>query len=152
MTNDYQKHYDMDTKEKTNITVEVTVNATVQKVWEAWTAPEHITQWCAASNDWHAPHAENDVRVNGKFKTVMAARDGSVSFDFEGVYSKVEPQKIIAYRIVDGRNVEVHFTPDGNATRVVETFEAEDTNSLEMQRGGWQAILDSFKKYVETKA
>lgn len=139
----------MDTKEKMNITVETIVNAPVEKVWEAWTAPEHITQWCAASDDWHAPFAENDVRVNGKFKTVMAARDGSVSFDFEGVYSRVEPQKVIAYSIVDGRKVEIHFTPLGNATSVVETFEAEQTNSLEMQRGGWQAILDSFKAHVE---
>lgn len=139
----------METKERTRITVEAIVNAPVQKVWEAWTAPEHITQWCAASDDWHAPHAENDVRVNGKFKTVMAAKDGSVSFDFEGTYSKVEPQKIIAYRIVDGRQVEVHFTRQGDATRVVETFEAEDINPIDVQRGGWQAILDSFKAHVE---
>ncbi len=139
----------METKERTRITVEAIVNAPVQKVWEAWTAPEHITQWCAASDDWHAPHAENDVRVNGKFRTVMAAKDGSVSFDFEGTYSKVEPQKIIAYRIVDGRQVEVHFTRQGDATRVVETFEAEDINPIDVQRGGWQAILDSFKAHVE---
>ena len=134
---------------KTQITVENTVKAPVSKVWEFWNAPEHITQWCQASSDWHAPYAENDLHIGGKLKTTMAARDGSMSFDFEGVYTNIEDQKLIEYTIADGRNVKVLFSDNGRETKIVETFEAEDTNPEEMQRSGWQAILDSFKKYVE---
>ena len=139
----------METDEKTSITVEATVRAPVDKVWKAWSEPNDITQWCAASDDWHAPYAENDLRVDGKFKTTMAARDGSVSFDFEGVYTNVVPEKTIAYEMSDGRKVEIHFSKQGNDTKVVETFEAEKTNPIELQRGGWQAILDRFKAHVE---
>lgn len=139
----------METTEKTTVTVEATVNAPVEKVWEAWTSPKHITGWCSASDDWHAPYAENDVRKDGKFKTTMAAKDGSVSFDFEGRYTNVQPHKLIEYAIVDGRKVRIAFTQQGNATKVTETFETEKENPVEMQRGGWQAILDNFKRYVE---
>jgi uncharacterized protein YndB with AHSA1/START domain len=139
----------METAEKTTITIETVVNADVKKVWSCWTEPEHITKWCQASDDWHAPHAENDLRVNGNFKTTMAAKDGSMSFDFGGVYTKVETNQAIDYTIGDGRKVDVTFTPLGNQTRVVERFEAESSNPVEMQRGGWQAILDNFKKYTE---
>lgn len=139
----------MNTAEKTAITVEATVNAPVEKVWTYWNEPTHITQWCAASDDWHAPHAENDLRKDGKFKTTMAAKDGSFSFDFGGVYTKVEPNRSIQYTMDDGRKVSVAFTAQGNATKVTETFEAEDTNPVEMQRGGWQAILNNFKSYTE---
>jgi uncharacterized protein YndB with AHSA1/START domain len=139
----------METMEKTKVTVETTVNAPVEKVWDAWTNPRHITQWCSASDDWHAPHAENDIRKGGKFKTTMAAKDGSVSFDFEGVYNTVEPNKRIEYSIADGRKVSVDFVKQGNATKITETFETETENPVEMQRGGWQAILDNFRKYVE---
>ncbi len=135
--------------EKTKVTVETTVNAPIEKVWDAWTNPRHITQWCSASDDWHAPYAENDVRKGGKFKTTMAAKDGSVSFDFEGVYNTVESNKRIAYSIADGRKVSVDFAKQGNATKITETFETETENPVEMQRGGWQAILDNFRKYVE---
>jgi uncharacterized protein YndB with AHSA1/START domain len=139
----------METVNKTSITVENTINAPVEKVWEYWTEPKHITAWYNASDDWHAPYADNDLRTNGKFKTTMAAKDGSFSFDFEGVYTSIEENKIIEYTIVDGRKVTINFTPQGNATKVVETFEAEDLHSHEMQRGGWQSILDNFKKYTE---
>jgi uncharacterized protein YndB with AHSA1/START domain len=139
----------METKEKTAITVKTTVNAPVEKVWECWSAPEHITKWCQASNDWHAPNAENDLQTGGKFKTTMAAKDGSMSFDFEGVYSDVQPHKLIAYSMSDGRKVSITFDADGDKTHVTETFDPEDTNPIEMQRGGWQAILDNFKKYTE---
>ena len=139
----------MDTIEKTRITVETTVNAPVEKVWKSWNEPRHITKWCAAAEDWHAPYAENDLRKDGKFKTTMAAKDGSFSFDFEGVYTKVEPNKTIEYTMSDGRTVQVYFCSNGNSTKIKETFEAETENPVEMQRQGWQAILDNFRNYTE---
>jgi uncharacterized protein YndB with AHSA1/START domain len=141
----------METTEKTAITVESVVNAPIEKVWRSWTEPESIMQWCQASDDWHAPYAENDLRKDGKFKTTMAARDGSVSFDFEGVYTNVVHHQLIEYAMSDGRKVSIRFSPEGNTTRVVETFDAESTNSLELQKQGWQSILDNFKKYTESK-
>jgi uncharacterized protein YndB with AHSA1/START domain len=135
---------------KTVITVEASVNAPVEKVWKCWTAPEHIMKWNNASDDWHCPAAENDLKINGKFSYTMAAKDGSFSFDFGGVYTEVKEHKIIKYTIADGRTVEVIFAGRGNKTEVKESFEAENTNSLEIQRGGWQAILDNFKKYTES--
>jgi uncharacterized protein YndB with AHSA1/START domain len=139
----------METTTKNFITVQATIKAPIDKVWKFWTDPKHITQWCNASDDWHAPFAENDLRVGGKFKTTMAAKDGSVSFDFPGVYTQVELNKSIAYTIEDGRTVQITFSSEGNDTKVVESFEAESVNPLEMQKGGWQAILDNFKKYTE---
>src|SRR5688572_30055023 len=135
--------------EKTSITVQTTVEAPVEKVWNSWTKPEHITQWNNASDDWHTPKASNDLRVGGKFSATMAARDGSASFDFEGVYSNVKNNQLIEYAMSDGRTVKVVFEGTGSKTRVTETFDAENENPIEMQRGGWQAILDNFKKYTE---
>ena len=132
------------------ITVEAVVKAPVEKVWKTWSEPQHITKWCAASDDWHAPYAENDLRTDGKFKTTMAAKDGSFSFDFEGVYSNVQSNKLIEYAMSDGRKVQIRFTANGNETKVTETFDPENENPIEMQRGGWQAILDNFKKYTES--
>ena len=139
----------MSTTTVSTITIENTVNATVEKVWKYWTSPEHITKWNSASDDWHTPFAENDLRVGGKFLSRMEAKDGSFGFDFGGVYDEVETNKLIAYTIGDGRKVSVHFTDNGKETKVVSTFEPEGINPIEMQRGGWQAILDNFKKYVE---
>ncbi|WP_276374190.1 SRPBCC family protein [Chryseolinea sp. H1M3-3] len=139
----------METIEKTAITVEAVVKAPVEKVWAYWSAPEHITRWAFPSDDWHAPHAENDLRKDGKFKTTMAAKDGSFSFDFGGVYTNVVPNKVIEYVIDDGRTVKIVFSGNGNQTTVTETFDPENINPIEMQRGGWQAILDNFKKYTE---
>lgn len=139
----------METTEKTSITVKATIKAPVEKVWKFWNEPEHITQWCAASDDWHAPKAESNLRTGGKFSTTMAAKDGSMSFDFAGVYDQVQEHKLIAYTMSDGRKVSVAFAANGNETNVTETFEAESINPIEMQRGGWQAILDNFKKYTE---
>ncbi|MFN0034396.1 MAG: SRPBCC family protein [Saprospiraceae bacterium] len=139
----------MASTDKTIITVEATVNASVEKVWACWTAPEHIMQWNNASDDWHTPKAENDLRAGGNFVFTMAAKDGSFSFDFGGVYDEVERHQKIAYTISDGRQVTITFSANGNETKVAETFEAETENPLEMQRGGWQAILDNFKKHVE---
>ena len=139
----------METTSATKITVETIVNAPVEKVWKYWSLPEHITKWCAASDDWHAPKAENDLTVGGKFTTRMEAKDGSFGFEFGGVYDVVKTNELIEYTLGDGRKVEIHFTANGNQTKVVETFDAESTNSVEMQQGGWQAILDNFKKYTE---
>ena len=134
---------------KTAITVESTIQAPVEKVWELWTSPQHITKWNNASDDWHTPRAENDLRVGGSFSARMEARDGSVGFDFGGVYDEVEPAQRIAYTLGDGRRVQVSFADTGNGTHLVETFEAEEQNPVEMQKGGWQAILDNFRKYAE---
>lgn len=139
----------METKQKTVITIEATVNAPVEKVWKYWGEPKHITRWAFASEDWHAPSSENDLRTGGKFSTTMAAKDGSFSFEFGGVYDKVEQHKTINYTIGDGRKVQNSFSGTGNETKIVQSFEAEEQNSIDMQRGGWQAILNNFKKYVE---
>ena len=140
----------MGTTTNQKITIETTVNALVEKVWQYWSAPEHITQWNAASNDWHTTKAENDLRTGGKFTSRMEAKDGSVGFDFEGIYDEVLPNERIAYTMPDGRKVAVTFSNTGAGTKVTETFDAENTHETEMQRAGWQAILDNFKKYVET--
>ena len=140
----------METKDQTSIKVETSVKAPVEKVWNHFTDPKHITGWCQASSDWHAPIAENDLRVNGKFKTRMAAKDGSMGFDFEGVYTNIQDNKLIEYTMGDGRKVKVTFSGQGGETKVTEEFEPENTNPKEMQKGGWQAILDNFKKYTES--
>lgn len=134
-----------------NITVAVVVNAPVEKVWQCWTRPEHITQWCFASDDWCAPAATNDVRVGGVFTTRMEAKDGSTGFDFGGTYTTVVPEKILEYTMNgdDARKVSIQFSQEGENCKVTETFEAESENPLEMQRSGWQSILDNFKKYTE---
>jgi uncharacterized protein YndB with AHSA1/START domain len=131
------------------ITIETIVNAPIEKVWNCWTAPGHIVKWNFASDDWHCPAAENDLRVNGEFKSTMAAKDGSFSFNFEGVYTDVQIHKLIAYTIVDGRKVKISFAEKDSQTKVIETFEPENENPEEMQKDGWQAILNNFKKLVE---
>jgi len=138
-------------KVTTNPTIKVITNvhAPVQKVWESWTTPEHITQWNAATREWHTPKAENDLRVGGALKYRMESKDGSMGFDFEGVYTSVEPYSYMAYTIADGRKVQVHFKETGNVTAIEEIFEAESTHSLDMQQMGWQAILNNFKDYTE---
>jgi uncharacterized protein YndB with AHSA1/START domain len=133
----------------TTITVETTVNAPVEKVWKYWSDPQHITQWANASDDWHTTRAENDLKVGGKFLSRMEAKDGSFGFDFGGEYTNVQEHKTIEYTLGDGRKVKIDFTSQGNTTKLVETFDAEATHSIEMQRSGWQAILDNFKKYTE---
>lgn len=131
------------------ITITTTVNAPVEKVWQYWSEPKHIMAWNNASEDWHTPHAENDLRAGGSFTSRMAAKDGSFSFDFGGVYNEVENHKTIAYTLGDGRKVRVGFESEGSKTTVTETFDPESQNPVDMQRGGWQAILDNFKKYTE---
>ena len=134
---------------KSNITVEAVINAPVEVVWHYWTEPEHITQWNYASDEWHSPKAENDLTVGGKFVYRMEAKDQSFGFDFSGCYDAVEPNKQINYTMDDGRKAEISFINQDDATKMIETFEAETENPIELQKGGWQAILDNFKKYVE---
>lgn len=131
------------------LTVEAIVHAPVEKVWEFWTVPDHITKWSTPSDDWHTTYAENDLRVGGKFVSRMEAKDGSYGFDFGGVYDEVRAHDFISYTLGDGRKVEITFIPQENATRVVEVFEPETANPIEMQQEGWQAILNNFKKHAE---
>jgi uncharacterized protein YndB with AHSA1/START domain len=133
------------------ITVETVVDADVEKVWELFTNPKHITNWYFASDDWEAPYAENDLRVGGTFKTTMAAKDGSMGFDFGGTYSLVKPLETIAYTLGDGRKVTTTFTRHAAGTKLVQTFEAEQVNPPDVQKNGWQAILHNFKKYSLSK-
>jgi uncharacterized protein YndB with AHSA1/START domain len=139
----------MATQDKQVLTVENTINAPVEKVWEYWTKPEHIIRWSTPSDDWHTPRAENDLKAGGNFLSRMEAKDGSVGFDFGGVYDAVTKNEYIEYTIGDGRKVKIIFKSDGNKTKITESFEAENIHSIEMQQGGWQAILDNFKKYAE---
>lgn len=133
-----------------SITVEMKVNAPLEKVWDYWTNPQHIVNWNYASEDWHAPHATNDLRVGGKFNSRMEAKDGSMGFDFEGEYTKVEQHIEIEYVLADARKVNIRFDSDGKETTVTETFDPENENTLELQRAGWQAIVDNFKRYTES--
>lgn len=139
----------MEAPEKTIITIGAAINAPVEKVWDLWTNPNHIIQWNNASDDWHTPKAENDLKTGGRFLSRMEARDGSSGFDFAGVYRIVDPYNRIEYTIDDGRNVQISFVSRGNTTVVTEAFEAEQTYPVDMQRAGWQSILDNFKKYTE---
>lgn len=132
------------------ITVATSINASIDSVWAHWNTPDHITKWYNASDDWHTPRATNDLKVGGKFLFRMEAKDGSFGFDFIGVYTSVIENKSIEYTIADGRKVSIHFSENSGITTVTEIFEPENENSLELQQAGWQAILDNFKKYVET--
>ena len=132
------------------ITVQVAVNAPIEKVWDKLNNPKDIEQWNQASPDWHCVNASNSLEVGGKLKSTMAAKDGSFSFDFEGIYDEVILQKFIKYHMEDGRTVEISFEEKDNQVLVTETFDAENQNPEEMQKEGWQAILNSFKSHVET--
>lgn len=132
------------------ITITALINAPVEKVWNYWTAPEHIINWNFASDDWCAPSAENDLRIGGKFKSRMEAKDGSFGFDFEGVYTEVKQHERIEYVLGDNRKVKIEFVKKDIQVEVIETFDPETINPIEMQRDGWQAILNNFKKYVES--
>ncbi|MDP3681036.1 MAG: SRPBCC family protein [Flavobacterium sp.] len=131
------------------ITVQSTINASIETIWELWTAPKHVMKWNNASEDWHTPFAENDLKVGGKFKYTMASTDGTMRFDFEGIYTNVVNPSLIEYEIADGRKVKIVFEKDAEGIKVIESFDPETVNPEEMQKNGWQAILDNFKKYVE---
>lgn len=135
---------------KVTIIVKAEINAPVNKAWEYWTTPQQIMQWNQASDDWHCPRASNDLRPGGSFSYTMAAKDGSFSFDFGGSIDDIRKNEYIHATLGDGRLWKTYFRSEGNTTTVTEQFEAENMHSLEMQRAGWQAILDNFKKYTET--
>lgn len=131
------------------ITIETTVNSDIDTVWKTWSEPKHIKKWNNASPDWHTPKSENDLREGGKFSSRMEAKDGSMCFDFGGTYDEVITNKRIAFTIDDGRKVEIDFKETDKGIKITETFEPESQNPKDMQQQGWQAILDSFKNYVE---
>lgn len=133
----------------TKISVQTVVASNPQKAWDYYTQPEHITKWNFASDDWHCPSASNDLRVGGKYNARMEAKDGSWGFDFEAIYSNIDNGKRFTYVMGDGRAADVAFEGQGNNTAVTVTFDAEDQNPAEMQKAGWQAILDNYKKYTE---
>jgi uncharacterized protein YndB with AHSA1/START domain len=135
----------------TKITVAATINAPVEKVWEAWSNPKVIVKWNSADPSWHCPSSENDLTESGRFKHRMEARDGSFGFDFEGTYNKVDLHKEITYTMDDGRIATTLFSEKDGKTSVETTFDAETQNPLEMQKGGWKAILNNFVNYVETQ-
>ena len=139
----------METNEKTLISVKTTIDAPIDLVWKCWTNPEDIVNWNNASNDWHTPRAKNDLRVGGNFSYRMEAIDGSMGFDFWGIYNVIKENKLIGFTLGDGRKVEIAFNISKNKTEVTEIFEAENTHPLENQRNGWQSILDNFKRYTE---
>ncbi len=131
------------------ITVETIVPKDIETVWELWTGPEHIQAWNHATEDWECPKAENDLRVGGHFSAIMAAKDGSTSFDFNGTYTAVDRPTLLEYVIADGRQVSVRFESVDDGTKITELFEPETLNSRELQRSGWQSILDTFKHYAK---
>lgn len=132
------------------ITIRIKAAASIEKVWQYWTDPNDITKWNNASSDWHCPKAENDLKIGGKFSYTMASKDGMMSFDFEGIYTNVIEYSVIEYKISDGRKVKVTFVATKNAVEITESFEPENQNPIEMQRQGWQNILDNFKEYTES--
>ena len=139
----------MDTTGRTLITIETNVNAPLAKVWDYWTTPDHITKWNSAADDWHTPWAKNDLEIGGKLEARMEAKDGSMGFEFWGTYVDIIPESYLSIVLGDGRIWKVFFQEKDGVTNVTESFEAEDENTAEMQKQGWQAILDNFKKYTE---
>jgi uncharacterized protein YndB with AHSA1/START domain len=135
---------------KTNITIECFIKAPANKVWDFYTNPTHIVKWNNASDDWHTTRAENDLRKGGKFLSRMEAKDGSFGFDFWGIYDEVRTYQLITYAMGDGRKAKIDFVKQGNDCSMIIVFEAENENPVEMQKQGWQAILNNFKKYTES--
>lgn len=131
------------------ITIETVVHAPLNRVWDAWNNPHDIKQWNAAQDDWHTTRSSVDLRVGGKFLSRMEAKDGSEGFDFEGTYTRIEAHKLIEYRMSDGREVTVEFEERPTGVLVKSAFDAERENPPEIQRAGWQAILDNFRRYIE---
>ena len=135
--------------EATKITIHVTISAGIQKVWNYYTQPEHITKWNFASPDWHCPSASNDMRIGGKYTARMEAKDGSFGFEFEATYSEITENQKFVYIMPDGREVSVSMNEDNHLTNITVCFDAETENPVDLQRAGWQAILNNFKNYVE---
>lgn len=136
--------------EREIVRIETSVHGSPQKCWAMWSTPADIIKWCTATPEWHTPRAENDLRAGGSFSSRMEAKDGSMGFDFAGVYDEVTPHEYIEYTMGDGRKVSIDFHSHGDHTHIIQEFEAESENPIEMQRAGWQAILNNFKQYVES--
>ena len=139
------------TTETRTITIQTSIKAAIEKVWQLWSNPADITKWNTPSPDWHTTKAENDLRTGGKFLSRMEAKDGSFGFDFSGVYDRVKTHKQMDYTLDDGRKVQITFAVQGSETTITQTFEPENENPIEMQREGWQAILNNFKQYAEAQ-
>ena len=137
-------------KEKEKIKVSATIDAGIEKVWKYWTEPRHITNWNTATDEWHTPKAENDLKEGGRFVYRMEAKDGSFGFDFGGEYTEIREKELLAYKLDDGRKAKVSFEEKDKKVTLTEEFEVEDQNPVEMQKEGWQAILSNFKKYTES--
>ena len=133
------------------ISIETMVNAPIEKVWDAWNNPADIKQWNSAQDDWHTTKSTVDLREGGKFSSRMEAKDGSAGFDFEGTYTRVVPNETIEYRMSDGREVRTDFFESQGGVAIKSTFDAENENTPEVQREGWQAILDNFRRHVEAR-
>lgn len=133
-----------------NITIETLVHAPINLVWDTWNSPNHVVHWNHASDDWHSPKAENNFVVGGKFVYRMEAKDNSFGFDFSGTYEEIVDKKRVVTRLDDNRLVKTEFHIENDSVRIVETFEAEDQNSIELQRVGWSAILNNYKLYTES--
>ncbi len=132
------------------IQVEVNINSDIDKVCKAWITPDDINKWNAASEDWHNPKSRIELKPGGTFSFRMESKDGSMGFDFEGTYTKVIDKNLIEYIMADGREVSVQFIQVNNSVKVIETFDAETINDAELQRHGWQCILNNFKRHVES--
>lgn len=139
----------METTSKKVIAINIEINAPIEKVWTYFSEPEHITKWNNASDDWFTPNSTNDFKVGGSFNNRMEAKDGSIGFDFTGTYDAITPHEYIEYTLTDGRKVKIIFSSKDDKTKMEESFEAETSNKEEVQKKGWQSILDNFKKYVE---
>lgn len=140
------------TKEQKIVSVQTKIDAPLDIVWKLWTTPEDITKWNSASEDWHSPRAENDLRPGGKFNFRMEAKNGKEGFDFWGVYDNIIPKERIEYTMGDSRKVSVLFSKSNGKTRIIENFEPESENPVEMQHDGWQSILNNFKRYAEVNS
>ena len=134
---------------ETSIIVEALIQCSATEAWHYYVSPEHIIHWNFASPEWHCPKADNALEEGGELNYVMAARDGSMSFEFKGIFNSIEEPLKLDYTLGDGRKVKVNLQPTDQGTRFVQSFEPEQENSLDLQRDGWQAILNNFKEYVE---
>ena len=133
------------------VTVETSIHQSIEKVWKLWTSPDHIINWNFATPQWHCPSAELELKVGGKLKYHMAAKDGSMAFDYIGIITSIAKNSLLEYTLEDGRKVSIRFTEENGISKVTESFEVEDENSIDMQRQGWQAILENFKNYAESQ-
>jgi len=132
------------------ISVSVVMAEPIERVWEAYTSPEEVVHWNFASDDWHCPKASGDLRVGGSFSHRMEAKDGSFGFDFEGTYTNIVENELIEYSFGD-RSARIEFSSEGDQVKVEVMFDPEDENSAELQKAGWQAILDNFARHVSSK-